>query len=71
MQLTGFTAAVVAIFFATSASATCTTSWGGSPCSGTQLACCMDISYGVMEQNKKDENWRYAWTRANCNDCKA
>ncbi|EQB49750.1 hypothetical protein CGLO_10888 [Colletotrichum gloeosporioides Cg-14] len=71
MQITGFTAAMAAAFFAASASATCTTSWPGYACNGAQLACCMDISYGVMDQSKKDENWRYAWTRANCNTCKA
>ncbi|KAF0315315.1 hypothetical protein GQ607_017459 [Colletotrichum asianum] len=71
MQITGFTAAIAAVFFAASASATCTTSWPGYTCNGAQLACCMDISYGVMDQSKKDENWRYDWTRANCNTCKA
>ncbi|KAF9880111.1 alpha-n-arabinofuranosidase a [Colletotrichum karsti] len=70
MQMTTFTAALAGIFFAASASATCTTSWPGFTCRSTQLGCCLDISYGVAEQNGKDENWRYDWSRSNCNTCK-
>ncbi|KAF6821787.1 hypothetical protein CPLU01_12400 [Colletotrichum plurivorum] len=70
MQINLFASALVGMLFAVPATSTCTTSWPGYTCRSTQLGCCLEISYGVMDQNKKDEPWRFDWTRSNCNTCR-